>query len=54
MEVIAARQRYQRLDPGEPPRRFLYSGLDTGFVEEITVGEHALVESYPRFAERIA
>jgi hypothetical protein len=54
MEVIAARQRYQRLDPGEPPRRFLYSGLDTGFVEEITVDEHALVESYPRFAERIA
>jgi hypothetical protein len=53
MEVISARQRYQRLDPADPPRRFLYSGLDTGFIEEITVDEHALVESYPRFAERI-
>lgn len=53
MEVTPARQRYQRLDPTEPPRRFLYSGLDTGFIEEITVDEHALVESYPRFAERL-
>jgi hypothetical protein len=54
LSVSAARQRYQRLDASEPPRRFLYSGLDTGFVEEITVDEHALVESYPRFAERLA
>jgi hypothetical protein len=53
MEVVPARQRYQRLDPAEPPRRFLYSGLDTGFIEEITVDEYALVESYPRFAERL-
>jgi len=53
MEVISARQRYQRLDPNDPPRRFLYSGLDTGFVEEITVDQHGFVESYPRFAERI-
>lgn len=53
LEVVSARQRYQRLDPAEPPRRFLYSGLDTGFIQEITVDENALVESYPRFAERI-
>jgi hypothetical protein len=54
MEVTPARQRYQRLDPAEPPRRFLYSGLDTGFIQEITVDEYGLVESYPRFAERVA
>lgn len=53
MEVIPARQRYQRLDSSEPPRRFLYSGLDTGFIEEITVDEFGLVENYPRFAERL-
>ena len=53
LEVTSARQRYQRLDPAEPPRRFLYSGLDTGFTEEITVDEYALVERYPRFAEKI-
>lgn len=53
MEVTPARQRYQRLDRSEPPRRFLYSGLDTGFIEEITVDEYALVERYPRFAERV-
>ncbi|ABF39030.1 protein of unknown function DUF1089 [Candidatus Koribacter versatilis Ellin345] len=54
LEVVLARQRYQRLDANEPPRRFLYSGLDTGFIQEITVDEHALVEGYPRFAERVA
>ncbi len=54
LEVTPARQRYQRLDPSDPPRRFLYSGLDTGFTEEITVDEYALVERYPRFAERIS
>jgi hypothetical protein len=53
LQVVVARQRYQRLDRTEPPRRFLYSGLDTGFIEEITVDEYALVEKYPRFAERI-
>lgn len=53
MEVIPASQAYQRLDPADPPRRFLYSGLDTGFIQEITVDEHGLVETYPRFAERI-
>lgn len=53
MQVISSRQRYQRLDPAEPPRRFLYSGLDTGFIQEITVDEHGLVESYPRFAETV-
>ena len=53
LEVVPARQRYQRLDPNEPPRRFLYTGLDTQFIEEITVDEYALVESYPRFAERV-
>ena len=53
LEVAAARQRYRRLDGSEPPRRFLYEGLGTGFIEEITVDEHALVERYPRFAERV-
>lgn len=53
LEVVPARQRYQRLDRTEPPRRFLYSGLDTGFIEEVTVDEYGLVESYPRFAERV-
>lgn len=53
LEVVPARQRYQRLDRTEPPRRFLYSGLDTGFIEEITVDEYGLVERYPRFAERV-
>lgn len=53
MEVISAPQRYQRLDAAEPPRRFLYTGLDTGFIQEITVDEYAFVESYPRFAERV-
>jgi hypothetical protein len=53
LEVVAARQRYRRLDAHEPPRRFLYEGLGTGFIEEITVDEHALVERYPRFAERV-
>ncbi|MGZ5233155.1 MAG: putative glycolipid-binding domain-containing protein [Burkholderiales bacterium] len=54
LEVTLARQRYQRLDANDPPLRFLYSGLDSGFIEEITVDEHGLVERYPRFAERIA
>ena len=53
LEVVAADQRYRRLDASEPPRRFLYEGLGTGFIEEITVDEHALVERYPRFAERV-
>jgi uncharacterized protein len=53
MEVIPASQAYQRLDPADPPHRFLYSGLDTGFIQEITVDEYGLVKSYPRFAERI-
>jgi uncharacterized protein len=53
LEVTSARQRYQRLDSNDPPLRFLYSGLDTGFIEEITVDEHGLVESYPRFADRV-
>ena len=53
LEVVAADQRYRRLDANEPPKRFLYEGLGTGFIEEITVDEHALVERYPRFAERV-
>lgn len=53
LKVIPARQRYLRSDPQEPPRRFVYSGLDTGFVEEITVDEYALVVNYPGFAERV-
>lgn len=54
LEVVPARQRYERLDRNDPPRRFLYTGVDTGFIQEITVDEHALVEQYPRFAERVA
>lgn len=54
LEVSSARQRYQRLDAAEPPRRYLYSGLDTGFIQEITVDENGLIDSYPRFAERVA
>lgn len=53
LEVVAADQRYRRLDASEPPKRFLYEGLETGFIEEITVDEYALVERYPRFAERV-
>ena len=53
LEVVPAKQRYQRLDANEPPRRFLYTGLETGFIQEITVDEYALVERYPRFAERV-
>jgi hypothetical protein len=53
LEIIPAPQRYRRLDPNDPPLRFLYEGLGTGFIEEITVDEHALVERYPRFAERV-
>jgi hypothetical protein len=53
LEVIRQRQRYRRLDASDPPLRFLYEGLETGFIEEITVDEHALVERYPRFAERV-
>jgi uncharacterized protein len=53
LDVVSARQRYQRLDSNELPQRFLYMGLDTGFTQEITVDEYALVESYPRFAERV-
>jgi hypothetical protein len=54
LELFPQRQRYKRLDPAEPPKRFLYEGLGTGFIQEITVDEYALVESYPRFAERVA
>jgi len=53
LELLPQNQRYKRLDPTQPPRRFLYEGLGTGFIQEITVDEYALVESYPRFAERV-
>ncbi len=53
LELLPQRQRYKRLDAAEPPKRFLYEGLGTGFIQEITVDENALVESYPRFAERV-
>lgn len=53
LEVTPARQRYRRLDSTHPPKRFLYEGLGTGFIEEITVDEYGLVVNYPRFAERV-
>ena len=48
LTVSAVRQEYRRLGEGEgePPSRFLYRNLESGFEGELTVDEHRLVETY--------
>ncbi|HEX6978862.1 MAG TPA: putative glycolipid-binding domain-containing protein [Alphaproteobacteria bacterium] len=47
LTLSAADQEYTRLDSAEPPRRFRYRGLDTGFVADLTVDADGLVVDYP-------
>lgn len=39
-------QEYTRLDSADPPRRFRYHGLGSGFVAELEVDESGLVTAY--------
>ena len=46
LTVSPVRQEYLRLGEDDPPSRFLYRNLDSGFEGELTVDEHRLVVSY--------
>ncbi len=47
LAVTPEAQVYTRLDRGEPPRRFRYHGVATGFTADLTVDEAGLVVDYP-------
>lgn len=46
LTVSGVRQEYVRLDAGDPPRRFLYRNLETGFEDALEVDEQRLVVAY--------
>ncbi len=46
LAVTPVRQEYRRLGEDEPPSRFLYRNLESGFEGELTVDGHRLVETY--------
>lgn len=46
LTVTPVRQEYVRLGEVEPPKRFLYRNLETGFEDELEVDEHRLVVAY--------
>lgn len=47
LTVEPAMQDYRRLDPAEPPRRFRYRNVASGFTADLTVDEAGLVLDYP-------
>jgi len=47
LSVRVDEQEYTRLDAADPPRRFRYRGLSTGFVAEVEVDEDGIVTDYP-------
>jgi hypothetical protein len=47
LQVRIDEQEYTRLDAANPPRRFRYRGLSTGFTAEVEVDEDGIVTSYP-------
>ncbi|MGD2115776.1 MAG: putative glycolipid-binding domain-containing protein [Acidobacteriota bacterium] len=46
LTVTPVRQEYARLGENDPPTRFLYRNLDSGFEDELAVDEHRLVVVY--------
>jgi hypothetical protein len=46
LTVAPVAQEYRRLDAGEPPTRFLYRNLESGFEGELEVDENRLVTAY--------
>jgi hypothetical protein len=47
LNVSPVDQEYTRLDPGEPPRRFRYHNLSSGYTAELDVDRDGLVVNYP-------
>ncbi len=47
LEVSPMDQEYTRLDPGEPPARFRYRNLSSGYTAELDVDRDGLVVNYP-------
>jgi len=46
LTVTPVAQEYRRLDSAEPPRRFLYRNLESGFEGEVEVDAAYLVTAY--------
>ena len=54
LDVSPVDQEYTRLDPAEPPRRFRYHSLASGFVADLTVDRDGLVIDYPGIWRQIS
>ena len=53
LEVTAAVQEYCRIGNADPPMKFRYRGLSSGFTAEIAVDAEGLVEDYPGLWRRL-
>jgi hypothetical protein len=53
LEALAVRQSYTRLDPADPPARFRYRSLDSGFTADLLVDGQGLVVDYPGIWRRV-
>jgi hypothetical protein len=47
LSIEAIDQEYTRLDPAEPPGRFRYRSLVSGFTAELAVDRDGIVQDYP-------
>jgi hypothetical protein len=53
LEVSFVQQKYTRLDPAEPPTRFLYQNVSNDFRAELTVDKDGIVVDYPNLWRQI-